>query len=59
LIAGEEFELIGPLMESLGTDLLLRNNDAAALLDVKLHTLDAAIEHALGDWERHEPLAAR
>jgi uncharacterized protein YbjT (DUF2867 family) len=59
LIAGEQYELIGPLMESLGTDLLLRNNDAAALLDVKLHTLDAAIEHALGDWERHEPLAAR
>jgi uncharacterized protein YbjT (DUF2867 family) len=59
LIAGEEFELIGPLMESLGTDLLLRNDDAAALLRVKLHTLDAAIEHALGDWERREPLAAR
>jgi len=59
VIAGEEYELIGPLMESLGTDLLLRNNDAAALLDVKLHPLDAAIEHALGDWERHEPLAAR
>ncbi len=59
LIAGEEYELIGPLMESLGTDLLLRNDDAAALLDVRLHTLDAAIEHALRDWERHEPLAAR
>jgi uncharacterized protein YbjT (DUF2867 family) len=59
VIAGEQYELIGPLMESLGTDLLLRNDDAAALLDVKLHTLDAAIEHALGDWERHEPLAAR
>jgi uncharacterized protein YbjT (DUF2867 family) len=59
LIAGEEYELIGPLMESLATDLLLRNNDAAALLDVKLHRLDAAIEHALRDWERHEPLAAR
>jgi len=26
---------------------------------VRLHSLDAAIEHALGDWEAVEPLAAR
>jgi hypothetical protein len=26
---------------------------------VRLHTLDAAIEHALAEWEREEPLAAR
>jgi hypothetical protein len=24
-----------------------------------MHTLDAAIEHALAEWERDEPLAAR
>jgi uncharacterized protein YbjT (DUF2867 family) len=59
LIAGEQHELIGPLMESLGTDLLPRDDRAFELLAVKPHTLDAAIEHALRMWERDEPLAAR
>ena len=59
LVAGEQHELIGPLMESLGTDLLPRDNLAFDLLDVKPHTLDAAIEHALRMWETEEPLAAR
>jgi uncharacterized protein YbjT (DUF2867 family) len=59
LIAGEDHELIGPLMESLATDLLPSDDRAAALLGVRLHSLDAAIEHALAEWERHEPLAAR
>lgn len=59
VIAGEEPELIEPLMESLTTDLLPRNDDAARLLGVRLHSLDAAIEHALAVWERTEPLAAR
>ncbi len=59
LVAGERYELIGPLMESLETDLLPRDDRAAALLGVKLHTLNSAIEHALFDWERDEPLAAR
>jgi uncharacterized protein YbjT (DUF2867 family) len=59
LIAGEDHELIGPLMESLGTDLLLRDNRAPALLGVRMHSLDAAIEHSLAEWERNEPLAAR
>jgi uncharacterized protein YbjT (DUF2867 family) len=58
-IAGEEWELIGPLMESLETDLLPRDNTAAGLLGVRLHRLDRAIEHALGEWERTEPLRAR
>lgn len=58
-IAGERFELVGPLMAGLTSDLLPRDDDAAALLSVRLHTLDAAIEHALGEWERSEPLAAR
>jgi uncharacterized protein YbjT (DUF2867 family) len=58
-IAGEQPELIEPLMESLATDLLPRNDDAIRLLGVRLHRLDAAIEHALGEWERTEPLAAR
>jgi hypothetical protein len=59
LVAGEQPDLIRPLMESLGTDLLPRDNRAFDLLHVKAHTLDAAIEHALGQWEMEEPLAAR
>ena len=59
IIAGEEFELIGPLMESLNSDLLPRDDRAAQLLGVRLHSLDSAIEHALAEWERVEPLAAR
>ncbi len=59
LIAGEEPELIGPLMESLTEDLLPRDNRAVELLDVDLHSLDSAIEHALREWEAAEPLAAR
>src|SRR5437763_246033 len=59
LIAGEDHSLIGPLMESLDEDLLPRDDRAARLLGVRLHSLDAAIEHALGEWEAAEPLAAR
>ena len=59
IIAGEDHELIGPLMESLETDLLPRDDVAAELLDVRRHRLDAAIEHALGVWERDEPIKAR
>ncbi|MBV9195615.1 MAG: NAD(P)H-binding protein [Solirubrobacterales bacterium] len=59
VIADEEYGLIGPLMESLGEDLLPRDNRAAELLHVKLHSLDRAIEHALREWEAIEPLAAR
>lgn len=58
-IAGEQHALVGPLMAGLGSDLLPRTGDAAALLGVRLHRLDAAIEHALAEWERDEPLAAR
>ena len=58
-IAGEEWQLVGPLMESLDSDLVPADNEAAELLAVRLHTLDAAIEHALAEWERDEPLAAR
>jgi uncharacterized protein YbjT (DUF2867 family) len=58
-IAEEEYELIGPLMESLEHDVLPRDERAATLLGVRLHSLDAAIEHALREWERAEPLAAR
>jgi uncharacterized protein YbjT (DUF2867 family) len=58
-IAGERPELVGPLMAGLTDDLLPRDDGAAELLGLRLHALDAAIEHALGEWERSEPLAAR
>ncbi|MBV8989094.1 MAG: NAD(P)H-binding protein [Solirubrobacterales bacterium] len=59
LIADEEYELIGPLMEGLNSDLLPRDNRAAELLGVKLHSLDAAIERSLREWEETDELAAR
>lgn len=58
-IAGGRHELIGPLMESLDRDLLVTDNRAVELLGVRLHSLDAAIERALREWEAVEPLAAR
>jgi uncharacterized protein YbjT (DUF2867 family) len=59
VIAGEDHGLIGPLMAGLDGDLLPRDDRAARLLDVRLHSIDAAIEHALREWEAREPLAAR
>ncbi len=59
LVAGEEHALVGPLMEGLEYDLLPRDDRGATILGVKLHTLDAAIERSLRDWEASEPLAAR
>jgi hypothetical protein len=58
-IGSEDLGLIGPLMESLSSDLLPRDDRAAELLGVKLHSFDRAVEHALREWEEREPLAAR
>ncbi len=59
-IAGEDVGLIGPLMESLGEDLLPRqDHDAAARLGVRTHRLGSAIDRALREWEHVEQLAAR
>jgi uncharacterized protein YbjT (DUF2867 family) len=58
-LAGEDPALVRPLMESLQTDLLPTGRSAAEALTVSLHSLDAAIEHALREWERTTPLAAR
>ncbi len=59
-IAGEDPELTLPLMESLEGDLLTPAAGAAGeLLDVRLHSFDSAVEHALGEWEAVEALAAR
>ncbi len=59
IIAGEQPELVEPLMESLESDLLPRDAIATELLAVRLHSLDAAIEHALREWEATQALAAR
>jgi uncharacterized protein YbjT (DUF2867 family) len=58
-IAGEDPELVVPLMEGLQGDLLPADDRAAELLGVRLHSFDSAVEHALAEWERSEPLAAR
>jgi uncharacterized protein YbjT (DUF2867 family) len=59
-LAGETHELIGPLMAGLEGDLLPRDDHADALLGVRLHRFEAAVERALADWEASgEPLAAR
>ena len=59
VLTGEDPALVSPLMESLEADLLPNGRSAAQALSVRLHSLDAAIEHALGDWERTGRLAAR
>ena len=59
VLAGEDPELVLPLMEGLQGDLLLADDHAADLLGVQLHPFDDAVEHALGEWEAVEPLAAR
>jgi uncharacterized protein YbjT (DUF2867 family) len=58
-IAKEDPDLVVPLMESLQSDLLPADDGAAELLDVQLHSFDAAVEHALAEWEATERLAAR
>jgi hypothetical protein len=59
-VAGEQRELIWPLMQSLDGDLLPRTGRSATeRLGVRSHGFDAAVEHALREWERAEPLGAR
>ncbi|MDX6705885.1 MAG: hypothetical protein QOI48_1731 [Solirubrobacteraceae bacterium] len=58
-VAGEDPGFIGPLMESLEGDLLPRDEHAAQLLGVRLHSFDRAVERALREWEAAEPLGAR
>ncbi len=58
-LTSEDPELVMALMEGLRCDLLPADHHAAELLGVRLHSFEAAVEHALVEWERHEPLAAR
>jgi uncharacterized protein YbjT (DUF2867 family) len=58
-VAGEDVALIEPLMESLEHDLLPRDDTAAAVFGVKLHSFRAAVERALRELEALEEVAAR
>ena len=58
-IAGEDPELVLPLMEGLTGDLVCADDRAAQLTGVRLHSFPSAVDHALAEWERTESLAAR
>jgi len=58
-LTDEQPELVLPLMEGLTADLLASGQEAASALNVQLHSFDSAVEHALHEWEKREPLAAR
>jgi uncharacterized protein YbjT (DUF2867 family) len=59
-VTGQPIELVRPLMESLETDLLPRDaHEAARLYGIRPHRFDRALDHALAEWERGEPLGAR
>jgi len=59
-VTGQPLELVRPLMESLESDLLPRDADAAQrLYGIHPHRFDRSLDHALAEWEQAEPLAAR
>jgi uncharacterized protein YbjT (DUF2867 family) len=59
-VTGQPLELVRPLMESLETDLLPRDGgEAPRLYGIRPHGFGRALDHALGEWERLEPLGAR
>ena len=58
-VAGEDVGLIGPLMESLESDLLPRDDAAAGAFGVRLHAFDAAVERSLRELEAREEVRAR
>lgn len=59
-VTGLDVELVRPLMESLEYDLLPRpEHNAADVLGHEPRRFSRAVEHALAEWERMQPLAAR
>ncbi|HEY1777299.1 MAG TPA: NAD(P)H-binding protein [Solirubrobacteraceae bacterium] len=58
-VSGEQLELLAPLMGSLHGDLIADDEPARATFAVPLHSFDAAVEHALREWEELEPLGVR
>ncbi len=59
-VTGQPLELVRPLMESLESDLLPRDGDEAPrLYGLRPRRFDRALDHALAEWEKLEPLGAR
>ena len=59
-VSGQPVELVRPLMESLESDVLPRDPDAAPrLYGLRLRSFERAVDHALAEWESLEPLGAR
>ena len=58
-VVGAPIELVRPLMQSLETDLLPRDDRAQEIFGLRRHTFDRAVEHALREWEDDEELGAR
>jgi uncharacterized protein YbjT (DUF2867 family) len=59
-VTGQPVELVRPLMESLETDLLPRDGDEAPrLYGIRPYRFDRAVDRALAEWEKIEPLGAR
>ncbi|HEX8648049.1 MAG TPA: NAD(P)H-binding protein [Thermoleophilaceae bacterium] len=58
-VVGQPIDLVRSLMQSLETDVLPRDDSARAVLGVRTRSFERAVLHALGEWERTEPLAAR
>ena len=58
-VVGQPIELVRPLMQSLETDLLPRDDRAQEIFGLRRHRFDRAVEHALREWETDEELGAR
>ena len=58
-LVDQPLELVRPLMHSLETDLLPRDDEARRIYGLRTRSFDRAVEHALREWESLEPLAAR
>jgi uncharacterized protein YbjT (DUF2867 family) len=59
-VVGQPVELVRPLMQSLEYDLLPRAGaNARDVYDIRGHSFERAVEHALREWERTEELTAR
>jgi uncharacterized protein YbjT (DUF2867 family) len=59
-VTGQPLELVRPLMQSLETDLLPRDgHEASTIYGLRPHSFARALDHALAEWEKAEPLGAR
>jgi uncharacterized protein YbjT (DUF2867 family) len=58
-VVDQPLELVRPLMESLESDLLPRDDDARRIFGLTPRPFDRAVESALREWETTEALSAR